>query len=1300
MNTVNNYQHHDAMQTGHTSLAFRATTKDGQPVESSDMSNWMRSAKLTLGEAVQEYIDKHYGLFYYTTSLMHEEYVDLGLPARRLEEGEAVVHSQVALRPLGLDADARRKMRLSEVEGRSAVKNTHADLAPRSVRRDVDSAKEPSIGPGSLKVMVRFDTSGREGFGGADSFLGFVSSEDAFAAVPRSETPPWSEGSWEPESRQPGSARYYALGNPATEGTYSKITLAQMEEKVRPLETMWKSAPEWWKRSAAESDRQDSKFLPIDEVCEPADQTKERSKLYRRFLALGGAPEESGFQDPVDYGELPEPSDELSGPSDELPELPPLGATGAQMDTAAPKRGGEGGSKEPKKPKPGPKKTKATDPAQPSKRAKADGELLQWKPYPPRSNPKNLTTRESDRIERDTYWSALYVTIYDYDDFVIAKAACDEEFAWLMHANPHWYNFKDTYELRGGRIEKRVSWQPWVPTSGVDGDTCKLKSPRPLDWEDEDLPNYFPFLNVYPTRDVAGQHMWNDGCSKRVPGDAGKFAQRPTGRFWNSWMHDRARFGTSDETARAFEEEVKDFQAAFERFEDAQRREDQAGALEDVVKEQIARQLEDSRFVTWMELLLRRFDEKGAFSSASLVYALAESGARLERVRRTLYSFQEHRRAFTDAQRAELLQRGLRSVHCISEVPDEEYNSIAEGLYSRTPSLQDAVQTVLRGFCVQPLVSMGGSDRSELDVLNEYYSVDRWDGEEEKDWVQSWDKESKALLPNCELYNLAPLPVPTRVTGEDGKEVERVKVLFVPAAVQTELVIRVASAENREAAMDQIKEFARNVQVDWQGDFAQQMAAVQFLGRRLQSEVEKAPDWKQEQSRVVDLPLVRLLAERLSRDSILAARQSDTAVSVPVIGGLVLDPVDGYSASSERDRRARVVMSVIRLADPFLRETLLLERLLETGIEADEIDNASLLLPSGTDIVPFYDNGAYRAVYELERQSSDMVEFTKFAQQLVEHQVDLMARGLAYPKDDQVTHTAKKAGEIQEWWTAQISGPEEALQHRGEESLLSLPEDYDKADDLGLWGYGLDPRSESGDLPGKGATDYELLRGNLYDDKLNYLTPEFSGGEVYGPKGAYVRYIYDMVRPLFGKGRDRLREHLSDSRRTFDLELHGDARRDDNDVLVGADGVPLVEVPAVMPVTYSVFRRTILAQHPYLDLGAAPLPHPGAPGSQGTLSTRPEFVASADLRYPMQSQVQDPLAPSPALQIGEAELELLSSPQFQQAYADYVDYERLEVKHAATEEQRSELERDFASRMDMEFPKGCTPHLGVLHVSG
>ena len=1307
MNTVNNYQHHDAMQTGHASLAFRATTTDGQPVETAEMSKWMKSAKLTLGEAVQEFIDKHYGLFYYTTSLMHDNYDDLGLPERKLEEGERVVHSQVALRPLGLDADARNRMGLAEVAEGSAIKKTHANLKPRSVRDDAGTSREPSIGPGSLKVVVRFDTSGMVGFGGADSFLGLVSSEDAFAAVPRSETQPW-------ETEQPGSARHYAVGDPAVEGTYSKITIAQMNEKVRPLEALWRSAPEWWKKSAAVSDREDSKFLPIDEVCEPADQTKERSKLFRRFMDLGGANNDSSDPNalpepleplPEPLEPLPEPLDLLPGPVDPI-DLGPtgLGPLDLLLDTdAGDKRGERSGGERPeaKKAKPESKKRLGENPQAQPKKLKPESDTV--KIYPPRSNPKNLSLTTQGRVDRDTFWSSIYITIYDYDDFVIAKAACDEAFSTLMHANPHWYHFKDEYELRGGGVQKRATWQPWVPTSGVDGDTCTFGRPRSLYQEDQHLANYFPFLEVYPTREVAGQHMWGDGCSKRVPGDVGKFAQRPVGRFWNSWMHDRARFGTSDETARAFEQEVGEFQAAFERFTVAKQREDQTSVLELVVNAQIARQLEDSRFVTWMELLFRH--PGAGFADASLVFALAEAGERLVRVRRALYSFEEHRTTFTAAQRAELLQLGLRSLHCVCEVPGGEYTSLADGLYSHTPSLREAVQTVLSGFCRQPPVSMRvqGSDGEERDILADYYSSDNRleddgkGGTRAKQWIRDLDNEWRVVLPHCELYNLEPLPVPTPepaaepvtepatepatepVTEPAAEPATGVSLLFVPAEVKEQLVARAATSDNRNGALDELRDFASNVSVNWQGGFVQQMAAIQLLGTRLRNEIKKDSNWMEESK---SLPLVRLLAERLSQDSILAARQTDTSVGPPVIGGLVLNSVD---AESERDMRARVVMSVIRIADPFLRETLLLERLLNTGIEEDEVEDATRLLPPGTDVLRFVDYGAYRALSELQALGAEGSEINSvtYEKDMVEAQISLLERGLQYPPASPVEDTVRKVRKINEWWEGEntIFDPAETVYNRAQ-GHVDPPPDYDSSSDLGLWGYGLDPLAET--FPGRGATEYELLRGNLYDGRLNYLTSQFSGGEVYGPKGAYVRYVYDMVRPLFGKDRDRLDEHVSNQRRTFDL--------------VGrpADDSSLPGVPVVMPVPYNVFRKTTLAHNPYLDLGAEQLPHPGVEGNHGTLSTRPEFVDSADLRYPLQSMLQDAnlLAPQPALQVEESAL--LSSEQFRKAYVDYVEYERREVMHAATEEQRGELERDFESRHSMEFPKGCVPYLGAL----
>jgi hypothetical protein len=1335
MNTVNNYQHHDAMQTGHSSIVVC------EAQDSTSLPGWMKKAKPTLGEAVQEYIDNHYGLFYYTTSLMHEARVDLGLPERLLDEQDEVVHSQVALRPLGINGMTRAPLDGAGTAGESDIKRTAHLLKPRSVRTDLEDSKEPSIGPGSLKVVVRFDTSGKVGFGGADSFLGFVSAEDAFASVRRVE--PGYSGTSEPETYQPGSARFYALGDPTTDGTYSNIKIAQMRKEVRSLETMWTSAPHWWKTSAAESDNHDTKFLPIDEVCEPASGTKERSFLFRRFRESSGA---------LALPELPlaDANPDAFDGAEDVYALPALAA----IQTTDVKRPGEDArpSAPPKVPKAAkvvPGKTKAEEEvpgaSRPSKaRRVGTGEVdSAFVMYPPRSNPSNLTGEGSSGV---AYWSALYVTIFDYDDFTIAAAACDDAFATLMHANPHWYHFKDSYELRRGEIVERVSWEPWVPSSGVDGDTCSLKPHLPLDQEDGDLPSYFPLLDAYPTRDVAGQHMWYDGCSERVPGDLGKFAQRPVGRFWNSWMHDRARFGTSDETARALEGEVKQFQAAFERFSRAQQREEQTGALEDVVNEQTARQLDDSRFVTWMELLLRHSDlSPTPFAGASLVYALEEVGVRLERIRRTLHAFEEHRQAFTDAQRAELLQRGFQSLHCVSRAPDGEFNRLADGLYSRTPSLQAAVETVLAGFCAQPVISMRDfvedhleenrldEDLLDEDLLKQYYGFN----EGAQGWVQSWETAVRKLLPNCESYDLAPLPVlvtvprnnddlaplPVLVTvprsNDDldgpaeppepalapGETVGRVRVLFIPTAVRDHLrdSVRILAATNRNGAMDTLKTFATRMETlktfatkletPWQGGFAHQVAAVRDVAKCLRDEL-KSGDLREvsalaeTKSQNDALPLVRDLASRLSRDSLLAAMQRDVAVTRPVIGGLVLDSVD---AEQERDRRAKVVMSVIRIADPFLRETLLLQRLLETGLQDEDQDKVAGCLPEGTDASKGYSNGLYRSPPAI---GPDADGLDSYVEHLVENQIKLMESGLDYLQTDineSVPALRKKAMAINKWWADEIvfSPAQEAGRRADPREDTLRADNYDWGDDLGLWGH--EPKLS------KGATDYELLRGNYHDGKLNYLTEEFNGGEVYGPKGAYVRYVYDMVRPLFGKNRNRLEEHLANGRRTMDLaELPKFASKDADGISVGADGFPLPPVPAVLPDPYNKFRRVTLARYRYLDLGPEQLPHPGEAGNQGTVALRSQFVASADLRHPMQAESREHDLSAPAPELPNA-AELLPTPQFVAAYRDYLDYERREVEHAATEEQRAQLERDFASRSKMEFPKGCVPHLGVLH---
>ena len=191
INPARNFQLHDTMHTAHATLTFRLRDDEGKPIAAEDFTpTWVVNAPTTLGEAVQKYVEDHYGMFYFTTSLLHAERRALGLPERVMATDDAVVHDRVILRPLGLTDEMWTSMRgkdrntlheewrtVMNVDDIDAVKLPHASMTPlaRVLRGDQFEASEGperSVGPGALKIVVRFDTFGKAGlFQGSDGTL-------------------------------------------------------------------------------------------------------------------------------------------------------------------------------------------------------------------------------------------------------------------------------------------------------------------------------------------------------------------------------------------------------------------------------------------------------------------------------------------------------------------------------------------------------------------------------------------------------------------------------------------------------------------------------------------------------------------------------------------------------------------------------------------------------------------------------------------------------------------------------------------------------------------------------------------------------------------------------------------------------------------------------------------------------------------------------------------------------------------------------------------------------------------------
>ena len=1325
----------------------------------------------TLGEAMQKYVEDHYGMFYFTTSLLHAEMRALGLPERAMAMEDTVVHDRVILRPLGLTderwtsmRDERPDLQLHDDERKvmnvdmvDAIKLPRASMTPlaRVLRGDefeTSTGPERSVGPGALKIVVRFDTSGNEGFGGADTFAGLVSNADEFCAIP-------------PRGTQPSSALRYAHGpNVPTEGTYSKLTVEQVASKVRPREAMWKKAPNWWKISAHDSHNQDLKFLPIDETGEPSSLAMQRSVLLARFknllkqppsappnpedpMALDPQqppnPEELPAlrpvpEDPMALEELPAlrpvPEDPMA--LEELPALRPVPkdpmALGASMsaenaldtDTKAQKnqRGksavttmtnDETAEVEPRR-------KKASKPEDRNMNLMG-GSINPW---------HRFDTALQERKRNDAFESAVYVTVYDYDDFAIARARCDVEFARLMAANPHWYRHHDTCSIdEEGRIVHNTTWTAWKPWSDVDGDGCLFSDQLGMDEDDPNLSRHFPFATELPRKGTEGQYRWHDGCCKPFPNELEAYNIRPRTRFWNSWMHDRARFGSpamnGTDPRIAFVDEVQRFQAAYEQHQMDEERRADATRADRALTQLIHAQTENVKFVSWIELLLRHRDEvespaftRGGFSLAS---ALLETGRRLGSIRSALRQFRTFREGVTPDDETVYVAQGLEAAACVAKKNPGNYDTDVFDA-QRLPQLHDAVLALLSGL-TGSVTTM--SDMLSGHVPEETAAVDKVLLERalqdayyyhNSDAVKAVAKvvdpmgnEGFDLSPTIEkldevtssdvrrVYGLAALPVP-------NVDEETVTVLYLPQTIRDNVRLRVV--EKYVALVDELQKFVKDMALLTPGGTLEEnLVNLERANESLLAFVSSGAHvgtveeleyklWKdREDVNVgVELALVQTLARELAEDSILAAHMRPVRVPPPRIGGLVLANQD------ERNMRASMVMSVIKLFNPFMRETLLLRRLVESGVQEEEPDTLSLLLPdyvvtelqTSQDMMQYgLDAAIDNAMDENDRNTA------RLTKQGVLQQIEMLNMGLDYPtgKKDSKSYVQDRVAKFKAALFSGIKGDDldEILSGRTTDHVdyEDLPpaadnQEYDRETDLELLGFGLTANGDAGDEnPSVGATELGLLTGNMLDDRTRELSPSFDGSEVYGPKGAYVRYLYDMVRPLKGQNRDRLQERLE---------------RGASDLAEGEGPVLLAVREGVL--TYDTFRMTLYNQYPQLgkaELADPKRAHPGLPGAQGALGPRPEMVSSAFLRFPMQGALP---ADSP-LRVDEPSMmsdntKTLENKQFQQAYIEFVKLEQQEVLHAATDQQRHRLEIDYGNRSEMEFDRVCVPHLGVL----
>jgi len=387
------------------------------------------------------------------------------------------------------------------------------------------------------------------------------------------------------------------------------------------------------------------------------------------------------------------------------------------------------------------------------------------------------------------------------------------------------------------------------------------------------------------------------------------------------------------------------------------------------------------------------------------------------------------------------------------------------------------------------------------------------------------------------------------------------------------------------------------------------------------------------------------VAERLAGDSLLKANMEPVSL-VP--------PSFVPESREERDTRAKIVMSVIEIANPFGARIDVLHRYLTTGTLPD--DDLSFLPP---DLRDFHaeTSGLNAASTRLEIKGSE-TGLVDLIIEKVRELIGMMELGLRFPENETF---GLLYGEAQSLLMG--LNIEEELASRGAGQARTL-----------LNGAGLFPFD--GEV-GVGATLEEVFTGNYYDGMGQRQNHIFAGGEIYGPKGAYVRYLYDMVRPL--PPGDMTRE---------DLHLAA-LRMGDDDVLeycergnVGASGFEL-------PMSYGAFERFAVANG--IDTPQEQLQHFAMEGHQppGDL---PEWLDTARIRHSMQASAAIKVAPQPPFEEDkEAFLQSLSG-----VYTSFVEMEKREVVFATPPALRGNLEADFELRKRMRFPRGCVPFLGVL----
>ena len=1116
-----NQQTFDKMSTSHKV----AIVTEEDPSIGDHSAYIQATGKQGLGRALEAYFTETCGFFYHSTSRQHGTRDDLGLRDRSRTEGESAV-GDLIVRPLGADAGYGNN---------------------KAVVPEMEFVQ----GPGGYKVVVRLDVAGDAGFGGADSFMGFLGDKDGLAPSASTENG--------------GSSVYCAEmpNEPLSEGLYTTLTVEDLKTRSRPLYRMWSRPPDWLGGN--------KDFLPLGEL--PLPWTDGHSTSRETLLSKWNREKKQTAQGMA------------------------IGAQLGQMrllDT-------------------GPKRKDDDFVLGPVPGRKAQKKNLL--PSPWKKNPyfeqSELPEYTAD-LKNPEFWTVAYVTLYDYDDFAIAKDEGDAEFGAFMHKHPLWMHHRDTDELRDGSIHPRTHWNCWRPSSEVEGGEVVV---LPVGTEYARLADEFPRDSELPLSSKSGQYRWGDGCFKATRTEVEKCTVRPVGRYWNSWMHDRARFASpSDQTVTTFRAEVEEFEAVFGRFKRESASSNELKRLDELIAVVNEEMCVHAKVVTWFE--------NATLGGIQLLRAIAHCYDRIEMVNCALFKLEKHAEA-TFKEKKSFAAANLTHIHCVVEAGPQSFRNLREGLFDRARELARRALNILHGL--QPMThtektKIPGDDRDGLHIVTSSTL---------SHFTFKAETPPETATPDEDGYyeyvsNATDYAEQLRVCN--ASEVKRVDTevydhWFFPVKLPV---------DEKGVATEESKRFLQSVRSSPRAEF-------HFDGARLKQVLERTLAFFTNQpSSTLGIEEHVGIAEKLAADSLLKAYTAPLTI---------LPPWFVLRSQDERDARAKVVMSVIELANPFSLQIDVLQNYLTRGIQDDDDTG---FIPDDLLVNEFIPGGlaAWRASAELSDESTYLVDkITEGVSELIGN----MELGIQHKTDWLITRD--KANEIRQAYT-DIS-MELANRGRGQTSDLFT---------------GTDMSPGGGEVVG--ATDQELLFGTYYGKQSeNHV---FTGAETYREKGAYLRYLYDMVRPLPIGSKSR-------------AELHVAALECGEDVSAYCARMNLGAAALEMPLSFGAFKTFAVAN------GIEILQENAIPTDPTPVS---EWIDTARIRYSMQRNPPVKAPEQPLFDLAEEEfLKTLST-----TYDSFVEMEKREVVFAAPLDVRPVLEDNFDLRKDMRFPRGCVPFLGVLDV--